>query len=271
MPASRRGLAGGLIFTGVGLGIAASGTLIPLLLRAGLAATWHALRVLALILALTAWRGWPTDTMRAVAPRLRQNSRQPPRTPELLALNMGYALIAAGLTPHMVFLVDFIARGLGHGLAVGGAYWVLFGLGAMAGPVIAGKIADRIGFALTLRLAIVTLAASVGGLALSPGDAVLFVSSIVVGAAVPGVVPLMLGRVHELTSQAVRVQAWSIATAAFALGQAGAAYGMAFLFERTGGHTPIFTLGAAMFLTAMTIDLRVSSLLTRAAPGTEGG
>ena len=36
----RRGLIGGLIFTGVGLGVAASGTLVPLLLRAGLPATW---------------------------------------------------------------------------------------------------------------------------------------------------------------------------------------------------------------------------------------
>ena len=37
VPAARRGLAGGAIFTGVGLGIAASGTLVPLLLRIGLA------------------------------------------------------------------------------------------------------------------------------------------------------------------------------------------------------------------------------------------
>ena len=47
VPAARRGLAGGIIFTGVGLGIAASGTLVPLLLRAGLAATWCGLGGLA--------------------------------------------------------------------------------------------------------------------------------------------------------------------------------------------------------------------------------
>src|SRR6185437_6223107 len=40
VPPSRRGLAGGVLFAGVGLGIAASGTLVPLLLRAGLPATW---------------------------------------------------------------------------------------------------------------------------------------------------------------------------------------------------------------------------------------
>jgi MFS family permease len=40
VPAARRGLAGGVIFTGVGLGIAASGTGVPRLLRAGLVETW---------------------------------------------------------------------------------------------------------------------------------------------------------------------------------------------------------------------------------------
>jgi MFS family permease len=40
VPASRRGLAGGVIFMGVGAGIALSGTVVPLLLRHGLTATW---------------------------------------------------------------------------------------------------------------------------------------------------------------------------------------------------------------------------------------
>ncbi|MGH7415655.1 MAG: YbfB/YjiJ family MFS transporter, partial [Candidatus Rokuibacteriota bacterium] len=39
VPPARRGLAGGVIFTGVGLGIAASGTVVPLLLRMGLVET----------------------------------------------------------------------------------------------------------------------------------------------------------------------------------------------------------------------------------------
>src|SRR3546814_5819932 len=43
VPPSRRGFASGLIFTGVGLGIAASGTLVPILMRAGLVETWYGL------------------------------------------------------------------------------------------------------------------------------------------------------------------------------------------------------------------------------------
>src|SRR5438874_6951695 len=59
IPADRRGLAGGAIFTGVGLGIAASGTLVPALMEWGLAETWFGLGALSLALTALAWNSWP--------------------------------------------------------------------------------------------------------------------------------------------------------------------------------------------------------------------
>src|SRR5689334_1307146 len=55
IPPMRRGIAGGAIFTGVGLGIAASGTLVPLLLRSGLVETWIGLGTIALVLTAISW------------------------------------------------------------------------------------------------------------------------------------------------------------------------------------------------------------------------
>src|SRR5712671_4196852 len=66
---TRRGIVGGVVFTGVGLGIAASGLLVPLLLRQGLAATWCGLGLLSLVLTLAAWRGWPAERAIAAAER----------------------------------------------------------------------------------------------------------------------------------------------------------------------------------------------------------
>jgi predicted MFS family arabinose efflux permease len=51
----------------------------------------------------------------------------------------------------MVFLVDFVARGLGQGLHAGAVYWVIFGAGAVVGPLIGGRAGDRIGFRTVLR------------------------------------------------------------------------------------------------------------------------
>jgi len=254
---SRRGLASGLIFVGVGLGIVASGTLVPLLLRMGLAATWCGLGALALLLTAGAWSAWPNERPTDAARRARSSKPRAARPPALSVLYVEYALTAVGLVPHMVFLVDFVARGLGQGLDSGARIWVLYGLGAMLGPVLAGLLADRIGFRPALRLAFTLEAATVALLAITGSAASLIVSSVIVGALTPSVVPLVLGRIREiaLPDAGEQTAAWSIATAAFALGQAAAAYGFSFLFAQTGNYALLFALGAVAAVVALATDL----------------
>ncbi len=79
-----------------------------------------------------------------------------------------------------------------------------------------------------------------------------------IGAAVPGVVPLVLGRVHDLVPDDAEGQraAWSATTMAFALGQAAGAYGLSFLFAHRGGHyATLFAVGAAALSLALVVDL----------------
>jgi predicted MFS family arabinose efflux permease len=258
VPAGRRGLAGGVIFTGVGLGIAASGTVVPLLLPRGLVQTWCGLGLVATVLTLVAWNGWPRASAEPGAVARRPASSAPVNR-TLKALYVEYALNAFGLVPHMIFLVDFVARGLGRGLESGGRYWVVFGVGAMLGPVVAGSVADRIGFGAAIRSAFVVQALFIGVLVVTDGSGWLAVSSLVIGAFVPGMVPLTLGRVNELAPPDVesRTAAWSGATAAFALGQAAAGYGLSFVYARTGDYTLLFVLGAGALALALVIELTV--------------
>ena len=259
---SRRGLASGAIFTGVGLGIAASGTLVPLMMRAGLAQTWFGLGAVALLLTAISWSGWPREQLA----EFHQPSRPPSSPSDLVALYVEYGLNAIGLVPHMIFLVDFVARGLGRGLVTGAQYWVLFGIGAMLGPLASGRVADRIGFASALRGAFVAQPGCVALLAFSESPISLSISSIVVGAMVPGVVPLVLGRMHELIPLDADQQrkAWGLCTTSFALGQATAAYGFAYIFAHTGGaYRILFALGAAALATALVIDLSMARLPTK--------
>jgi predicted MFS family arabinose efflux permease len=244
----------GLIFTGVGLGVAASGTLVPLLLQVGLAATWCGLGGISLILTLVAWGGWPRDTQAAATgqPAARPMSRA------VWTLLAAYGLNAAGLVPHMVFLVDFVARFLHRGIEVGAGYWVVFGLGAMAGPLLAGALADRAGFRRSLRLAFLVQAAAVALPAFTSATPWLLVSSAIAGAFTPGIVPLVLGRVHELLpgDPAAQRAVWSRTTMAWALFQAGSAYFYSWLFGRTGGDYPLlFALGAGALTLALAVDL----------------
>jgi len=259
---SRRGLASGAIFTGVGLGIAASGTLVPLLMHAGLAQTWFGLGAVALLLTVISWGGWPREQFSEI----HQASAPPSPRSALVALYAEYSLNAIGLVPHMIFLVDFVARGLGRGLVTGAQYWVLFGIGAMLGPLASGRIADRIGFASALRCAFALQAGLVALLVFSASPLSLSISSIIIGAMVPGVVPLVLGRVHELIPHDADQQrkAWGLCTTAFALGQAAAAYGFSYIFAHTGGsYRVLFALGAVALATALVIDMSMVRPPTR--------
>jgi predicted MFS family arabinose efflux permease len=248
------------VFTGVGLGIAASGTLVPLLLQLGLVATWCGLGALALALTVLAWRGWPAAAAAASAMPAGPSDQVRHADRALRALYVEYGLCAVDLVPHMLFLVDFVARGLGRGLDAGAGYWVLFGVAASVGPLLAGRLADQIGFAPALRLALLAQAAAVARPALAHGTLGLAVSTAVIGAAVPGIVPLVLGRVQELAGAGAhgRASAWSTATTAFARGQAGAAYGFSFVFAQIGSHAPLFALGAAALALALAVGLATS-------------
>lgn len=264
---SRRGFASGAIFTGIGLGIAASGTIVPLLLSQGLTQTWLGLGVVSLLLTVVAWNGWPRHEPATAHPHASSPSH--PNTNhaarpsvasagKLRALYIEYGLNAAGLVPHMIFLVDFVARGLGKGVDVGAQYWVLYGLGAIVGPLLTGHLADRAGFGPALRVAYLLQIAAVALPALGLGPAALMVSSVVMGAFTPGIVPLVLGRVNELLAHhpAAQKAGWTKATTYFAVMQAVSAYGLSYLFSASGGqYLMLFEIGAAALTLGLTVNL----------------
>ena len=252
VPAARKGLASGAIFTGVGLGVAASGTIVPPLLQEGLAATWYGLGAVSALLTLLAWRAWPS-ALPAQTPAVGR----PSGGIALKVFYVEYALNAVGIVPHMVFLVDFVARGLGQGIHVGAGYWVIFGGGALVGSLLAGFVADRIGFLAATRGSYVLQAAAVVLLIFATGPWALVLSSVVIGAFVPGVVALALGRVQELLpgDPAAQRSAWALTTVAWALGQAGSAYFFSYLYERTGDYSLLFAMGTGALVIALVLDL----------------
>ncbi|MBR0836689.1 YbfB/YjiJ family MFS transporter [Bradyrhizobium manausense] len=262
---ARRGIVGGVIFAGVGLGVAASGTLVPLLLKEGLQQSWYGLGALSAVLTLASWWSWPAEAKTATAPSHYAKQHHTPTAARALLIQ--YGLNAVALVPHMVFIVDFVARGLGQGIAAGSRYWVLYGLGAIVGPLITGHLGDRSGFGPALRAAFLIEAVAVLLPTVSTAPVSLIVSSVVVGGFTPGIVPLVLGRIHELVPHSTEQQraTWSHATTSFALFQAAAAYGFSWIYAQTGGdHLVLFALGGGAVVLALAIDLGLA-LTTRKA------
>lgn len=252
-PAALRGLVSGVVFTGVGLGIMLSGTLVPALLTQGLPATWFGLGLLSLLATLASWNWWSRDQQRQAGNGAQAGAGwHAVLRGDMLAIYASYGLIAIGLVPHMVFLADFVARGLNQGIIVAGIYWALFGLGALLGPLASGRLADLVGFGPALRSLLLANIATVGLLCVNHSIPALSVSSLLAGAAVTGSVTLVLGqtRAHLLEPQ-VHARAWSLATVTFALGQALSGYGFSWLFAHSRDFRLLFLIAAIALLLAL--------------------
>ena len=230
----------------------------PLLLQLDVSAAWFGLGALSLLLMVIGWSGWPSAPPASAPARHRAR----PRLPALRSLYVVYALNAVGWLPHMIFLVDFVARGMGKGVEVGSEFWVVFGIAATVGPLAVGRLADRIGFGPALRLAFLLEAGAIAIPAFGLGWVWLIPSSVIVGSFLTGTIPLVLGRISELLPQHVEQQkaAWSFATVGFALMQAAAAYGLSFVFARNGGdYRPLFLIGSAAMIAALALDLATAA------------
>ncbi len=268
VPASRKGLASGAIFLGVGLGIAGAGTIVPPLLNVGLRETWLGLGLLSLTLTAASWFAWPSAIPHQ-ATSVKDNSPSSTINSNVYLLFAQYALMAAGLVPAMVFLVDYVARGLGAGPQVGALIWILYGLGAIIGPVSYGFLADHLGASRGIRLVLVVQAIALGLLSISSSFAALAVLAVILGSFPPGIVPLALARVHELVPEHHQQQiTWSRATVSFATFQAITGFAYSALFNASGGdHALLFIIACGAIVTALLLEqgLRLLNLRPVAA------
>ncbi|MDY0747380.1 YbfB/YjiJ family MFS transporter [Paucibacter sp. R3-3] len=260
VPQARRGLTSGAIFLGLGLGIAGSGTVVPLLLGLGLRDTWIGLAVVSAAFTAASWFAWPGAAAAVQAPAIAHDAQPGAASRTMAVFYAQYALMAVGLVPAMVFLVDFIARGLQQGAHVGALFWVLYGVGAIFGPPLYGLLGDKLGPRKALRAVLGVQAIALLGLYVLSTPLTLGLVAIVIGTFPPGIVPVVLARVHELEphSPARQNSTWSRATTVFAAAQAVAGYAYSALFNAShGDHRLLFLIAAAGIVVSLAIDFVV--------------
>lgn len=267
VPPARKGMASGAVFLGLGLGIACSGTLIPLLLGAGLAETWMGLGVLSAVLTLASWFAWPAPVAGLTARIGTQVPHGMRFGRDVWLLYVQYAMMAMAAVPPMVFLVDYIARGLGWGTRQGSLFWAIYGLGAIAGPPLYGLLADRLGAKTTIRLVSVVIGGCLAAMATVHDVLWLGVLTAIIGTFAPGTVPLALARVHEIVEHhAPQNLAWMRASIVGASAIAAGAYGSSALFNATGGNHPLLFLASAGLLALTLLCTWLGNSSPRAAP-----
>jgi len=252
IPVQRRGRAVGVAFTGVGIGVALSGTLVPLLAGRDVALVWHAMAATGFALTALTWKSWPAAMPLAegAVPATGKAAAMP------VTLLVAYALDGFSFVPHSLFWVDYIARGLGQGLASGGSYWALVGLGALCGPMLGGLLAEKLGFGPALLAAFCLKTVCMALPLLGGAPVFLVISSLVVGALMPGISALTSGRVAELVGLDRHRLVWGWMTTVFAAMQAAGGYLMSYIFSQTQSYAILFALATgALVLGAALVAL----------------
>ena len=254
-PPGRLGAATGIVFSGVGVAILLSGLLVPFLVGHGLFAAWAGLALLgALAVAVALW-GWRAAEPGGAAPAPRPSARFRPSA-AAYRLIAAQSLFGIGLLPHSIYWVDYLVRGVGEDIALGGLHWALFGLGAIAGTFLWGRLADRIGHRAGLVLVLGSLAAGVALPVLLPLAWVLVFSSLVVGAQ-PGFSAIVSGRVHQIVGPDEMPQLWRAMALVGGIAQVIAGYLLVALFEIAGSYVPIFLIGGAAMATGAIVAVNL--------------
>ena len=244
-PAGKLGAATGITYTGVGFGILLAGTLVPWLLEFGLAAAWTGIAFIGFTGAAIGFWGWRAAGTESTGSDQHDRSRPSLKwTSTVIGLVSARTLFSLGLIPHTIYWVDYLVRGLGHDMDFGGWHWALFGVGAISGTYLWGRLADKIGFRLGLTLAFGAVAAGIALPVVQSAGWALVISSLVVGAQ-PGLTAIMSGRFHQLMGAARMAEVWRLSALVSTIVQAIGAYGYVSLFAATQSYVPIFLCGSA--------------------------
>lgn len=255
VPGPRRSLIGQMVLYGLTGGILIAGAVMPLLVSTSLVRAWIALGILSLIVTVLTWRMWPPAPPRpAVVRRHAEHAR---------LYCMQYAFVSVGLAPQMIFLVDYIARDLDRGITTGRQFFLLYGLGAITGPLLYTFTAGRVGLRLTAKIAIATQFFSVVLLLSGTSTPILAAASFAGGLGMPALIAISLLRSQQITDgDPIRHRSlWGTATASVAVGQAIAAFGTAFLIDQFGvgglAYPLLFVTSAAALAIAFTMDFAI--------------
>jgi predicted MFS family arabinose efflux permease len=255
-PESVKGVIGGIIFSGVGMGVAFTGVLIPYILRNGIPLTWFFYAVFSIVLVFSFWKSWPAGSNQEYLIKKKPNGehRQKIWSRAIILLLIAYACNAVGFVPHTVFWVDFISRGLHLGIATGTHFWILLGISAAIGPVITGYMADKIGFGKSIRISLLVKGIGVILPVLSTAAWSLALSSIFVGGLALGIASLAAGRITELVEPILQKKVWSYMTICFSITHALTAYLLSYVFSRTFSYVLIFEIGAVSLFIGSVLD-----------------
>ncbi len=237
----------GTYFAGGGVGIVASGLLVPAVLDrlgpAGWPAGWLVLSGLAAVgTAAATFAAYAAPTAPPAAPGSRRSW-----VPGLSRLASGYLLFGAGYIGYMTFIIALLTQ-VGLSPQQIAAFWVLLGVaGAVSGQVWARLLRGAQGGSAAAVL-FVLLAVATGIPATTSATPALFVSGGLFGLCFLSLVGAVTAAGRDAVDPADTTAALGMLTTVFALGQVVGPWLSGALADRTGGHQLGLGVSAGLLL-----------------------
>lgn len=271
---SRRGLALGILSTGIGLGFAVTGILFPILIdHFGWRSAWVALGASALALALlngsflrstpessghTPWGGDPGARSGPESPAALGLRSVVFRRGDFWWIGLSYFCVAYGLYGITTFMVDYARHQIGLPMETASLLATIHGTGQVIGVLTILPLSDRLGRRGVVLFSNLTIAVSIGGILFSTGSAPLLFFFVGLMAVFYGVTfPIYGACAGDFFPKHVIgtvIGAW---TPFYGLGAMASHWLGGMLRDATGRYDGAFALNALLALAAFALFLAV--------------
>ena len=232
----------GFAFAGAGAAIVFISLMLPRFLTVSVTAGWLFEATLTLLAAVVAWpitRSASSASHHRPAPLPGLSSQQ---RRALYLLGIAYYLAAISITPHTLFLTDYLHASLGTSTEMSSRLFSLVGAGCLVGSFTSGLIARLLGTPRTL--AAVYLAGTIAVLIVLLTDNVTLItlSAFMIGFFLLSCVPLTSIRSGEISGLVRHAHDWGLLTLLFGLGLATGSYGMSGLLSLGLSYYQLFMI-----------------------------
>ncbi len=254
VPQRWKKFAGGAIFAGAGFTILMISLALPGFLETSVGSGWLLEAGVALAVGTVAWplaasAQTPTATAR------RKSHLTAPQAKSLRILGSAYFLAGVGITPHTLFLTDYLHRDLHVAQASSIYYYSLIGLGSFCGALAGGAAARMLGTRQSLSANYLLGTAAV--VLVLNGDGPIWISLSVfgIGFFLLACVALLSQRTAEIAGAADHPRYWGILTLVFGVGITVGSYALAWLIDVGWSYRSTFVIAALSLALGLLLSL----------------
>jgi predicted MFS family arabinose efflux permease len=254
VPQRWKKLAGGAIFAGAGATIMMISLALPGFLEASVGAGWLFEAAVALVAGTAAWP-LAAAAQSPAAPTRRKSRLMPDQWKSLFLLGAAYFLAGVGITPHTLFLTDYLHRDLHMATASSIYYYSLIGLGSFCGALAGGAAARVLGTGQSLSANYLLGTAAV--VLVLTGDGPIWISLSVfgIGFFLLACVVLSSQRTAEIAGAADHPRYWGFLTLTLGAGITIGSYALAWLIDVGWSYRSTFVIAALSLALGLLLSL----------------